>query len=112
MRKVCDFSLANAGNAPTHWFIEAGKIGPAGQECLRPGGFKEPTFYIWRAKYGGIEALKGDLGVRRASATGQAQGLRQDARSPSAHPAVLWDCRAMPGAYVTRILDQAARFKG
>lgn len=92
--------------------LKQAKSGLPVKNVCGQGGFKEPTFYIWRAKYGGIEALKGDLGVRRASATGQAQGLRQDARSPSAQPAVLWDCRAMPGAYVTRILDQAARFKG
>ena len=42
--------------AADHRFPEAGRSGPGGQEVCRQGGFSEPTFYKWRARYGGMDA--------------------------------------------------------
>ncbi len=37
-------------------FPEAGRSGLGVKEVCRQGVFSEPTFYKWRAKYGGMDA--------------------------------------------------------
>ena len=37
-------------------FLKQAEAGLAVKEVCRQGGFNEPTFYKWRAKYGGMDA--------------------------------------------------------
>ena len=37
-------------------FLKQAEAGLAVKEVCRQGGFSEPTFYKWRAKYGGMDA--------------------------------------------------------
>ena len=37
-------------------FLKQAEAGLAVKEVCREGGFSEPTFYKWRAKYGGMDA--------------------------------------------------------
>ncbi|MDD2768768.1 MAG: transposase, partial [Methylococcus sp.] len=37
-------------------FLKQAESGLPVKEVCRQGGFSEPTFYKWRAKYGGMEA--------------------------------------------------------
>lgn len=37
-------------------FLKQAQAGMPVKELCRQGGFSEPTFYKWRAKYGGMEA--------------------------------------------------------
>ena len=36
-------------------FLKQAEAGLAVKEVCRQGGFSEPTFYKWRAKYGGMD---------------------------------------------------------
>jgi len=37
-------------------FLKQAESGLSVKDVCRQGGFSEPTFYKWRAKYGGMEA--------------------------------------------------------
>ncbi len=37
-------------------FLKQAEAGLAVKEVCRQGGFSEPTFYKWRARYGGMDA--------------------------------------------------------